>query len=479
MQHETPPPILSATQSQDSQFWMHPWEYMGSAGQAHRTVITHAEGIYVHDESGARMIDGPAGMWCTQIGYGRQEMADAIATQITRLTYINPFALSAGPPAALAARLAQMAPGDMHHVFLTTGGTTAVETALRFVHYYNNVLGRPEKKHIISRADAYHGSSYLTGMVAGKDRDKSFLDISMPQAHLLSSVNPRRRPEGMSVEAFCDARVAELEAKILEIGAHRVGAFIAEPVQASGGVIVAPDGYFRRVWEVCRKHDVLFIADEVVTAFGRLGHWFASKEVFGVEPDIVTCAKGITSGYLPLGACLISDRVFAQVSGDKAKGGSFAHGYTNSGHPVCSAAALKNIEIIEREGLLEKVRALAPHFQARLHALRDIPLVVDTRGMGLLGCVECTVRGVERSGMTPLEHLAFDADLGARIDRHCQALGLMLRPIVNQCVFSPALIITHAQIDQMFDIMREGIVRTLRDIERDLGYRVEPATVAA
>jgi adenosylmethionine-8-amino-7-oxononanoate aminotransferase len=283
----------------------------------------------------------------------------------------------------------------------------------------------------------------------------------------------------MTVEAFCDARVAELEAKILEIGAHRVGAFIAEPVQASGGVIVAPDGYFRRVWEVCRKHDVLFIADEVVTAFGRLGHWFASKEVFGVEPDIVTCAKGITSGYLPLGACLIADRVFAQVSGENAKGGSFAHGYTNSGHPVCSAAALKNIEIIEREGLLANVRALAPHFQARLHALRDIPLVVDTRGIGLLGCVECTVRGVERNGMTPLEHLAFDADLGARIDRHCQALGLMLRPIVNQCVFSPALIITHEQIDQMFDIMREGIVRTLRDIERDLGYRVEHLKVAA
>jgi adenosylmethionine-8-amino-7-oxononanoate aminotransferase len=216
-----------------------------------------------------------------------------------------------------------------------------------------------------------------------------------------------------------------------------------------------------------------------VTAFGRLGHWFASKEVFGVEPDLVTCAKGITSGYLPLGACLISDRVFARVTGENAKGGSFAHGYTNSGHPVCSAAALKNIEIIEREGLLEKVRDLSPHFQARLHALRDIPIVVDTRGIGLLGCVECTVRGIEHSGMTPLEHLAFDADLGARIDQHCQALGLMLRPIVNQCVFSPPLVITHAQIDQMFDIMREGILRTMRDIECDLGYRVDTVTATA
>ncbi len=460
------------TRQNDNQFWMHPWEYMASAGQADRTIITQADGIYVQDDTGARMIDGPAGMWCTQIGYGRKEMADAIAEQVVKLTYINPFSLSAGPPAQLATRLAQMAPGAMNHVFFTTGGTTAVETALRFVHYYNNVKGRPLKKHIISRADAYHGSSYLTGMVAGKDRDKSFLDITMPQVHLLSTVNPKRRPADMSLEEFCTARVNELEAKILEIGADKVGAFIAEPVQASGGVIVAPDGYFKRVWEVCRKYDVLFIADEVVTAFGRLGHWFASKEVFGVEPDLVTCAKGITSGYLPMGACLIADRVFDQVSGDNAKGGSFAHGYTNSGHPVCSVAALKNIEIMEREGLLAQVRELAPHFQQRLKSLRDIPLVFDTRGIGLLGCVECTVRGVEHSGMSPEELLALDVDLGARIDRHCQEMGLMLRPIVNQCVFSPALIITRKQIDEMFDIMREGIVRTMHDIEVDLGYSV-------
>jgi len=460
------------TRQNDNQFWMHPWEYMASAGSADRTLITQADGIYVQDDTGARMIDGPAGMWCTQIGYGRKEMADAIAEQVVKLTYINPFSLSSGPPAQLASRLAQMAPGAMNHVFFTTGGTTAVETALRFVHYYNNVKGRPLKKHIISRADAYHGSSYLTGMVAGKDRDKSFLDITMPQVHLLSTVNPKRRPADMSLEEFCTARVNELEAKILEIGADKVGAFIAEPVQASGGVIVAPDGYFKRVWEVCRKYDVLFIADEVVTAFGRLGHWFASKEVFGVEPDLVTCAKGITSGYLPMGACLIADRVFDQVSGDNARGGSFAHGYTNSGHPVCSVAALKNIEIMEREGLLAQVRELAPHFQQRLKSLRDIPLVFDTRGIGLLGCVECTVRGVEHSGMSPEELLALDVDLGARIDRHCQEMGLMLRPIVNQCVFSPALIINRKQIDEMFDIMREGIVRTMHDIEVDLGYSV-------
>jgi adenosylmethionine-8-amino-7-oxononanoate aminotransferase len=187
---------------------------------------------------------------------------------------------------------------------------------------------------------------------------------------------------------------------------------------------------------------------------------------------MVTCAKGLTSGYLPMGACLIADQVFDRVSGERAHGASFSHGYTYSGHPVCSAAALKNIEIMEREELLANVRALAPHFQARLRALRDIALVVDTRGIGLLGCVECTVRGIEHSGMSQQELLAFDTDLGARIDRHCQEMGLMLRPIVNQCVFSPALIINRQQIDEMFDIMREGIVRTMHDIEVDLGYAV-------
>jgi len=360
----------------------------------------------------------------------------------------------------------------MNHVFFTGGGTTAVETALRFMHYYNNVLGRPGKKHIISRADAYHGCSYLTGLVTGKDRDKNFFDIEAPFVHMLSAVNPVRRPAGMSVEAFCTARVNELEAKILEVGADRVGAFIAEPIQASGGVIVAPDGYYKRCWEVCRRHDVLFIADEVVTAFGRLGHWFASKEVFGVEPDLVTCAKGLTSGYLPMGACLISDRVFDQVAGEHGRGASFSHGYTYSGHPVCATAALKNIEIIEREGLLAHVRELAPHFQARMHALRDIPLVLDTRGMGLVGCVECTVRGMESSGMSEEDLLAFDTDLGNRIDQHCQAMGLIVRPLVNQCVFSPPLIITREQIDTMFDILREGILRTMHEVESELGYTV-------
>ncbi|UUY10334.1 aminotransferase [Pseudomonas sp. J452] len=453
----------------DNHAWFHPWEYLAGAGAANRTQVQRAEGIYVYDELGQRLIDGPGGMWCMQVGYGRQEMAEAIAAQALQLPYMNPFALTSATPVRLAAKLAELAPGDLNHVFFTTGGSTAVDTALRFVHFYNNLKGRPQKKHIISRELAYHGSTYLGATVTGKDREHNWFDIHSPFSHFLPAVNPSKRPAGMSVEAFCDARVADLENKIRELGAENVAAFIAEPVQASGGVIVPPDGYLKRCWEICRRFDVLFIADEVVTGFGRLGHWFASEAVFGIQPDLLTCAKGLTSGYLPLGALLVSERLFQEVSGDNAKGASFGHGFTYSGHPVCCAAALQSIEIIEREQLLEHVREVSPYFLERLHALREIPLVADTRGLGLVGVVECTLRQMVEAGVPEAELYAFETELGMRIDQHCHALGLMVRPLTNQCVFSPPLIIDRQQIGEMFDILHQAILRTQRDLERELG----------
>jgi adenosylmethionine-8-amino-7-oxononanoate aminotransferase len=467
-----PPHDFNRIRKDDNTSWFHPWEYMPDVGHANRAIASHGDGIYIYDENGQKLIDGPGGMWCVQIGYNRREMADAIAAQVMRLPYMNPFSLTSAPPALLAAKLAELAPGDLKHVFFTTGGSTAVDTALRFVHYYNNIKGRPAKKHIISRANAYHGSTYLGALVTGKDREKNWFDIASPFAHLLPHVNPARRPAGMSVEAFCDAKVHDLEAKILELGAERVGAFIAEPIQASGGVIVPPHGYLRRCWEICRKYDVIFIADEVVTGFGRLGHWFASKAVFDIEPDMIICAKGLTSGYVPLGALLVSDRLFSEVTGPHARGASFGNGFTYSGHPVCCAAALKNIEIIEREEILAHVREVTPHFQKRMHELRDIPIVFDTRGMGLVGCVECTVAKTAGPDDDNQQALELDTDLGSRIDRHCHEMGLLVRPLINQCVFSPPLTITHEEIDRMFDILREGIVRTMHEVEHELGIKV-------
>jgi adenosylmethionine-8-amino-7-oxononanoate aminotransferase len=447
--------------SYDNVHWLHPWQSMATPGQHNRTLLVGGEGIYVKDDTGRKLIDGPGGMWCVNIGYGNAEMAEAITAQVMKTPYANPFAMGNEPGALLARRLAELTPGDLDHVFLTTGGSTAVETAIRFVHYYNNVRGRPEKKLVISRADSYHGSTYLTASISGKVGNKSFFDHDTKLVDFVASAHYYRFGRGMTEQQFCDQRIAELEQKILEHGPERIGAFISEPIQASGGVIVAPEGYLRRAWELCRKYDILYISDEVVTGFGRLGHWFASKDVFGIEPDMITCAKGLTSGYLPLGACMISKRIVAEVSGEKSKNGSFSHGYTYSGHPVSSAAALKNIEIIEKTGLLDHVRKVAPHFHERMQALRTIPIVGDIRGMGLLGAVDCIVDRNDTDPWNPSHRI------GTRLDKHCQARGLILRPIINMCVFSPPLIISPSQIDQMFDILEAGLKATMDDLAKE------------
>ncbi len=441
--------------------WIHPWEEIAKLGEQKRTVITGGDGVYVYDSDGNRLLDGPSGMWCVNIGHGRAEMADAIAEQVRRMTYFSPWGVSNAPAAELAAKLVSIAPDSFNHVFFTTGGSTSVDSALRFAMFFNNVLGRPEKKHVISRHDAYHGSTYLASSCSGKERDKSFMDFEENFIHLLPSPNTFRRPEGMSVEDFRDARVKDLEDKILKLGPDKVAAFIAEPILASGGVIMPPDGYQARCAEVCRRHDVLYISDEVVTGFGRLGHFFASKDVFDVDADIITSAKGITSGYMPLGAVLISDRVLSRLSGDGVESAIFSSGFTYSGHPVACAAALKNIEIIERENLLEHVRDVGPYFQDRLRELLDIPIVGDVRGLGLMGCVECVISKDQK------DPLLLDYEIGNRIDKHCQSLGLMVRPMINMCVLSPPLIITRKQIDELFGILRQGIELAMADVREE------------
>ncbi|MBW7920781.1 MAG: aminotransferase [Rubellimicrobium sp.] len=424
---------------------LHPWADMDDWRGYDNMLVDTAQGIHLWDGEGRRFIDGPAGMWCVQIGYGRREMAEAIAAQVMRLPYTSPFSNTTEPAAVLARRLAAMAPGDLNTVFFTTGGSTAVDTALRTMQYMNNRRGRPEKKIIIAREKGYHGSTYLAHSVTGRERDRSHFDFETRLVHFLPDVNPYRRPEGTSVEAWCDARVADLERAIADIGPARIGAFIAEPILASGGVIVPPPGYHKRTFDLCRANDILYISDEVVTGFGRLGHWFASEAVFGIQPDIITCAKGLTSGYLPLGACIISDRLMESMS-HLGEPSTFANGYTYSAHPVSCAAALKNIEIIENERILEHVREITPHFQKRLRDLARFDIVGDARGMGLLGCIEC--RGPD---------LEAERALGRKVDEACERRGLIVRPLINMAVFSPPLIISPAQIDEMFDILEDAL----------------------
>ncbi|CUH42855.1 Taurine--pyruvate aminotransferase [Ruegeria atlantica] len=335
--------------------------------------------------------------------------------------------------------------------FFTTGGSTAVDTAIRFVHFRNNLLGRPKKKKIISRQKAYHGSTYLAASISGKERDRLWLDKADDLAHFLPDVNPLYRAPGQSEESFLNEKVSDLENAIVTLGPENVAAFIAEPVLASGGVIVPPKGYHESCLNICRKYDVLYISDEVVTAFGRLGHWFASEAVFGIQPDIITCAKGMTCGYAPMGAAIISDRLIADVSGKDA---TFSNGYTYSGHPVSAAAGLKSMEIIEREKLLEHVRNVAPVFQDQLQQLRQIDIVADVRGMGLMGCVQCSVDG------DPQSDLGCDYEIGSQIDIECQKRGLLVRPVINMCVLSPPLVISESEIEQMFDVLRKGLEAT-------------------
>lgn len=438
----------------DNDHFMHPWEGMDDLGQNERAFMEASSGIYVTNDAGERLIDGPAGMWCVQVGYGRDEIADAMADQARKLAYYSPFNNTNSIAANFAREIAKRAPGDLNHVFFTTGGSTAVDSAIRFVHFRNNLLGKPGKKKIISRQKAYHGSTYLAAAVSGKERDRLWLDKAEGLAHFLPDVNPFIRAPGQSVDAFLDEKIADLENAILELGPENVAAFIAEPVLASGGVIVPPQGYHQRCIAVCHKHDVLYISDEVVTAFGRLGHWFASKEVFGIQPDIITCAKGLTSGYAPMGAAIFSDRIIADVSGEDGQGATFSNGYTYSGHPVSAAAGMASMQIIERDGLLGHVRAVTPHFQSRLKALEDLPLVMDARGMGLMGCIECSYAQGRSASLDD------DYELGGKIDAECQKRGLLLRPIINMCVMSPPLVISKEEIDQMFDIL-ESALRTV------------------
>lgn len=437
-----------------------PWPVAGEIGAESRGGIVSGNGIYVTDIEGRRQIDGPAGMWCTNVGHGCEPIARTLYEQAMALSYNSPWYTANDPSVRLSERLANHAPGDLNHVFYTTGGSSAVETALRFMQFANNVLGRQDKKMIVARQGAYHGSTYLSASLNGRPRDHDWMDSAGELVIKLTCPNPFRRPAGVSVEAFCDMLVDEFRHTIKTYGAERIGAFIAEPIMASGGVIVPPEGYLERMRALCTEHDILFIADEVVTAFGRLGHVFASKEVFGIEPDIITFAKGVTSGYFPLGGAMISSRLLERLRQSNHADAMFAHGLTYSSHPIGCAVAETNLDLLEG-GILAQARANAPYFQAQLKSLEDLPLVGDVRGLGLMACVECVA---DRESNNPL---ALDLEVGKRIDAHCQQLGLLVRPLIHMCVMSPPLTISRPQIDDLVSILRQGISLTQDELTRE------------
>ncbi len=440
---------------------LHPWTHFESFAREGALVIDRGEGCYLWDTEGRQYLDAVGGLWCTNIGLGRREMAQAIAAQVERLAFANTFVDVTNDPAArLSARLAELAPGNLNRVHFTTGGSTAIDSAARMVVYYQSCMGRPEKTHLVARDYSYHGSTYLSQSIGKRPGDRvPEFRYKEDGIHHLSCPNPYRRPAGMTEADFCDALVAEFEALIDSVGADRIGGFFAEPIQASGGVIVPPDGYLARMWEVCRRHDILFVADEVVTAFGRLGHWFASEAEFGVIPDIICVAKGVTSGYLPLGAVIFSNRIWDAMAADENRW--FTSGYTYSGHPVACAAALTNLDIIAREDLLGNATRVGAYFEERLGALRDLPMVGDVRGRKLMLCVENVADKATR-------RLLPDAvNESKRISDACEAMGLLVRPIGHLNVMSPPLIITEAQVDFIAETLEKAIGQVADDLTRE------------
>jgi adenosylmethionine-8-amino-7-oxononanoate aminotransferase len=449
----------------DRQHLLHPWTNFGPFEREGSLVITRGEGCYLWDAEGRQYLDAVGGMWCTNVGLGRKELAQAMADQAEKLAFSNTFVdVTNDPSARLAAKLAALAPGDLNRVHFTTGGSTAVDTAARLVWYYQSCKGNPQKTDLVARDHSYHGSTHLSQSVGKRPGDR-VAEFRYQEAgiHHLTAPNPYRRPEGMSEAAFCDWLVAEFEALIARVGADRIGGFFAEPIQASGGVIVPPEGYLRRMWLVCQRHDILFIADEVVTAFGRLGHWFASEAEFDVVPDVITCAKGLTSGYIPLGAMIFSDRIW-NVMAERGERW-FTSGFTYSGHPVSCAVGLKNIEIIEREGLLGNAAEVGDYFLERLKALEALPLVGQVRGRRLMVCVENVASKLTK------EPLPDGVNESKRISDAAEAMGLMVRPIGHLNVMSPPLTITAAQVDVVVETLERAIRKVTDELVRE-GHRI-------
>ena len=447
---------------QDLDHYIHPWTDFSTFKEEGSLIMAESEGAYVVDSEGNRYIDGIGGLWCVNIGYANEEMAQAIAEQVRRITYYSTFGHLTTPPAAeLAAKLAELTPGKLNHVFYGTGGSMSNDTAIRIIHFYFNRLGKKNKKKIISRTDGYHGSTYLAMTLTGIEFDHQGFDLAPDLVHHIPAPNPYRRPDGMSLEEFCDEKVADLENKILELGPENVACFIAEPVMGAGGVIVPPPGYHRRTREVCDRYEVLYISDEVVTGFGRLGHFFASESVFDFVPDIITCAKGISSGYVPLSATLLSEAMYDVISVPQAEGAMFTHGFTYSGHPISCAAGLKNIEIMERDDICGHVRDVGPYLEEQLASLLEHPIVGDVRGSHFMMCIE-NVADKETKALLPAE-----VAIGDRIAAHCQSRGVIVRPIAHLNVLSPPLILTRQQIDTMVEVLHDSIRATQDDLIRE------------
>ncbi len=441
----------------DRAYFLHPSTdaHRHAIGASPNRIITGGKGIRIVDSEGKESIDGFAGLYCVNVGYGRQEIAKAIARQAEELAYFHAYAGHASEPAIrLAERIIEKAPDGMKRVYFGMSGSDANETQIKLVWYYNNVLARPQKKKIISRWRGYHGSGIMTGSLTGL---KLFHDLfDLPRAPVLHTLTPHYywgAEPGESEAAFVRRCADELERMIVREGPETVAAFIGEPVLGTGGIVPPPVGYWDAIQKVLARYDVLLIADEVITGFGRTGRWFGS-DLYGMRPDLITIAKGLSSAYLPISGVIVGEKVWQVLDQGAEKLGAIGHGWTYSAHPLCAAAALANLDIIEREKLVDNAREVGAHFQRLLHEAFDgHKMVGEVRGVGLLAAVEFVADRAARK--------RFDAKeaVGARIAAACLARGLIARAMPQGDIlgFAPPLVVTREEADEIVGIARAAL----------------------
>ncbi|WP_446940559.1 putrescine--pyruvate aminotransferase [Pseudomonas aeruginosa] len=413
-------------------------------------IITKAEGVYIWDSEGNKILDAMAGLWCVNVGYGREELVQAATRQMRELPFYNLFFQTAHPPVVeLAKAIADVAPEGMNHVFFTGSGSEANDTVLRMVRHYWATKGQPQKKVVIGRWNGYHGSTVAGVSLGGMKALHEQGDFPIPG--IVHIAQPYWYGEGgdMSPDEFGVWAAEQLEKKILEVGKENVAAFIAEPIQGAGGVIVPPDTYWPKIREILAKYDILFIADEVICGFGRTGEWFGSQ-YYGNAPDLMPIAKGLTSGYIPMGGVVVRDEIVEVLN----QGGEFYHGFTYSGHPVAAAVALENIRILREEKIIEKVKAeTAPYLQKRWQELADHPLVGEARGVGMVAALELVKNKKTRERFT-------DKGVGMLCREHCFRSGLIMRAAGDTMIISPPLVIDPSQIDELITLARKCLDQT-------------------
>ncbi|PWC54917.1 aspartate aminotransferase family protein [Azospirillum sp. TSO22-1] len=444
--------IGNSAASRDKAHFLHPYTNLKVHETTGPLIVERGKGVYVYDDSGKEYIEGLASLWCVSLGFDNERLVEAAARQMRKLPTYHVFGHKSHDPGIdLAEALIARAPVPMSKVFFANSGSEANDTAIKLIWYYNNALGRPEKKKILSRNKAYHGVTVATASLTGLPNNHR--DFDLPIARILHADCPhhyRFAEAGESEEAFATRLAESLEAFILAEGPDTIAAMFAEPIMGAGGVIVPPATYFQKIQPVLKKYDILLVADEVICGFMRTGNYWGTQ-TFGMQPDILTCAKALSSGYLPISAVMVSEAVYQACVVESEKIGTFGHGYTYSAHPVSAAVALETLAIYDEQDVLGHVRSVAPVFQRRLHALSDHPLVGETRGTGLIGALELVA---DKATKLPFEPVGM---AGARVNGLCQENGLISRAMGDSLALCPPLIITEAEVGAMFDRLEKAL----------------------